>query len=87
MPGIVNLSFPCVESELLMVALPDVAFSTRSACMSARVESPCVLRAPGLDDDSTHGSGRFSFGRFTTTGEIDYAAERVRTGIAEFRSL
>ena len=70
-----------------MVALPDVAFSTGSACMSARVEPSYVLRALDLDDDSAHGSLRFSFGRFTTAQEIDYAAERIRDAVAELRSL
>ncbi len=86
-PGIVNVRFACVESESLMVALPDVAFSTGSACMSARVEPSYVLRALGLDDDSAHGSVRFSFGRFTTVQEIDYAVERIREAVAELRSL
>ena len=86
-PGIVNLSFPCVESESLMVALPGLAFSTGSACMSARVEPSYVLQALGLDDDSAHSSVRFSFGRFTTTSEIDYAAERIRAAVVELRSL
>ncbi len=86
-PGIVNLGFACVESESLIVALPDIGFSTGSACMSARVEPSYVLRALGLDDDSAHGSVRFSFGRFTTVHEIDYAVERIRGAVAELRSL
>ena len=86
-PGIVNLSFPCVESESLIVALPDIGFSTGSACTSERVEPSHVLRALGLDDDSAHRSVRFSFGRFTTPHEVDYAAERTRDAVAELRSL
>lgn len=86
-PGIVNLSFPCVESESLIVALPDIGFSTGSACTSARVEPSHVLRGLGLDDDSAHSSVRFSFGRFTTPHEVDYAAERIRDAVAELRSL
>ena len=86
-PGIINLRFACVESESLMVALPDIAFSTGSACLSARVEPSYVLRALGLDDDSAHGSLCFSFGRFTTAQEIDCAAERIRDAVAELRSL
>lgn len=85
--GIVNLRFASVESESLMVALPDVAFSTGSACMSARIEPSYVLRALGLDDDSAHGSLRFSFGRFTTAKQIDHAAARLRDAVAELRSL
>ena len=86
-PGIVNLRFAGVESESLMVALPDVAFSTGSACMSARIEPSYVLRALGLDDDAAHGSLRFSVGRFTTAQEIDHAAERLRDAVVELRSL
>jgi len=47
--GIVNLRFAGVESESPVVALPDVAIATGSACMSARVEPSYVLRALGLD--------------------------------------
>ena len=86
-PGIVNLSFACVESESLMVALPDVAFSTGSACMSARIEPSYVLRALGLHNDSAHSSLRFSFGRFTTATEIDRAIQQIRSAVTELRSL
>ena len=86
-PGIVNLGFPGVESESLMVALPDLAFSTGSACTAAQIEPSHVLRGLGLDDDSAHSSVRFSFGRFTTAREIDYAADRIRDAVAERRAL
>ena len=86
-PGILNLSFACVESESLMVALPDIAFSTGSACTSARLEPSYVLRALGLDDDSAHSSLRFSFGRFTTTTEIDCAVRGIHHAVTELRSL
>ena len=86
-PGIINLSFAGVESESLMMALPDIAFSTGSACMSSRIEPSYVLRALGLDDDSAHSSLRFSIGRFTIEEEIDYAAQQIREGVAELRSL
>ena len=84
---VVNLRFACVESESLMTALPDLSFSTGSACTSARVEPSHVLRALGLDDEAAHGSLRFSFGRFTTAGEVDYAARRVREAVAELRAI
>ena len=86
-PGIVNLGFPGVESESLIVALPDIGFSTGSACTSARIEPSHVLRALGLDDDSAHSSVRFSFGRFMTLEEVDHAAERIRGAVVELRSL
>ena len=86
-PGIVNLRFHCVESEALVTALPDIALSTGSACTSARIEPSHVLLALGLGADSAHGSVRFSFGRFTTADEIDYAARRIREAVAELRQL
>ena len=86
-PGIVNLSFRGVESESLITALPDIAFSTGSACTSARVEPSHVLRALGLDDDSAHSAVRFSVGRFTTLREVDGAAQRIRGAVAELRAL
>ena len=70
-----------------MTALPDLAFSTGSACTSARIEPSHVLRAIGLDDEAAHGSLRFSFGRFTTAGEVDYAARRVCEAVAGLRAL
>ena len=85
--GIVNLSFRFVESESLIVALPDIGFSTGSACTSAQVEPSHVLRGLGLDDDSAHSSVRLSFGRFTTAREVDYAVKRIRGAVAELRKL
>ena len=35
LPGISNLGFPGVDSESLLMALPDIAMSTGSACNSA----------------------------------------------------
>ena len=49
-PGIINVSFACVESESLIVMLDDIAVSTGSACTSASVEPSHVLTALGLDD-------------------------------------
>ena len=46
-----------------------------------------MLQALGLDDDPAHSSVRFSFGRFTSAHEVDYAAERIREAVAELRSL
>ncbi|MXX63226.1 MAG: aminotransferase class V-fold PLP-dependent enzyme [Holophagales bacterium] len=87
-PGIVNVSFACVDSEALMMALrEDVAISSGSACTSARVESSHVLRALGVSDDAASSSVRFSLGRFTTEREVDRAAERVAEAVQTLRHL
>ncbi|MEW6072806.1 MAG: IscS subfamily cysteine desulfurase [Planctomycetota bacterium] len=77
LPGCLNLSFPYVEGESLLMGISDIAVSSGSACTSASLEPSHVLRAMGLGDDLAHSSIRFGIGRFTTVEEIDYAATRV----------
>ncbi len=77
LPGNLNVSFPGVDAEALIQAVPDVAVSTGSACTSASVEPSYVLRAMGVADDLARGSIRFGLGRFTTESELDYACDRL----------
>ena len=86
-PDIVNVCFPFVEAESLIMMLKDVAVSTGSACTSASIEPSHVLMGLGLDEDSAHSSLRFSIGRFTTTKEIDYVASQVAQAVSELRKL
>ncbi|MCY4176940.1 MAG: IscS subfamily cysteine desulfurase [Endozoicomonadaceae bacterium] len=85
--GILNISFNFVEGESLMMALKDLALSSGSACTSASLEPSYVLRALGRDDELAHSSLRFSFGRFTTEEEIDYAAAQVCKAVDKLREL
>jgi len=86
-PNILNLSFNYVEGESLMMSLKDVAVSSGSACTSASLEPSYVLRALGRNDELAHSSLRFSFGRFTTEEEVDYAAAQVRKAVDKLREL
>ena len=82
-----NVSFNFVEGESLMMALKDLAVSSGSACTSASLEPSYVLRALGLNDEMAHSSIRFSFGRFTTVEEVDYATSIIKDNISKLREM
>src|SRR5574344_1611629 len=86
-PHNLNLSFNYVEGESLIMALKDLAVSSGSACTSASLEPSYVLRALGRNDELAHSSIRFTFGRFTTEEEVDYAAAKVLEAVSKLREL
>jgi len=86
-PHNINVSFAFVEGESLIMSLKDLAVSSGSACTSASLEPSYVLRALGLSDELAHSSLRFSFGRFTTNEEVDYAIDQVHHAVGKLREL
>jgi cysteine desulfurase len=86
-PGNLNISFAFVEGESLLMSLKDLAVSSGSACTSASLEPSYVLRALGLNDELAHSSIRFSFGRFTTEEEVDYAVAQIADAVGKLREL
>ena len=86
-PGSLNVSFNYVEGESLLMALPNIAVSSGSACTSASLEPSYVLRALGLNDELAHSSIRFTFGRFTTEQQVDQAAQELRAAVDKLRDL
>ena len=87
LPGNLNVSLAFVEGESLIMSLKDLAVSSGSACTSASLEPSYVLRALGLNDELAHSSLRFSFGRFTTAEEVEYAIKQVRAAVEKLREL
>lgn len=83
--GNLNLSFADVDGEQLLMALRDLAISTGSACTSASLEPSFVLKAIGVQDELAHSALRFSFGRFTTPEEVDFAIEKVLVTVRHLR--
>lgn len=86
-PGIINLSFAGVDAESLMLGLRDLAISSGSACASATIEPSFVLKGIGLGDDQAHRALRFSFGRFSTPEEADFAATQIVDVVTRLRSV
>jgi cysteine desulfurase len=83
--GNLNISFADVDGEQLLMALRDLAVSTGSACTSASLEPSYVLKAIGVPDELAHSALRFSFGRFTTVEEVDFAIEKVLVAVRHLR--
>ena len=86
-PHILNVSFEGVDGEALLYELRSLAVSAGSACAAGHGEPSYVLRALGRDDALAQASLRFSFGRPTTTADVDAAAARVRAAVLRLREL
>lgn len=78
--GILNLSFPGKDGQILLSALPGLAISSGSACTSASMSPSHVLTSMGLSDDDALASLRFSFGRFTSEDDV-YSAAKMLSGV------
>ena len=70
-----NVTFPKVEGQSLMLACPELAVSSGSACTSSEPLPSHVLMAIGLSVDQARSSLRFGLGRFTTESEIRTSAK------------
>ena len=81
-----NVSFEGVDGDALLVALPELAISTGSACNSHGGGGSHVLKAIGLGPDLLQSATRFGLGRFTTEEEIDYAAGRLIEVVLKLRA-
>lgn len=75
---VLNCSFPANNKAgmlLFTLDLKGVACSGGSACSSGAVQTSHVLQ--GIQSDATRPNVRFSFSRFTTIEEIDFAVEQI----------
>lgn len=78
-PQIVNLSFPGLDSEAVILALRNIAaVSNGSACTSSRYEPSHVLTAMGLDDDRRRGAIRLSWSHDTPLPAASAMAGAIR---------
>lgn len=85
-PGIVNLAFPAIEAETLMMALPDLAVSTGSACNAASIDPSYVLVALGLSREVALSSVRFSFGRYLTLEQATLAGQQLNQALERLKN-
>ena len=79
MDHVLNLAFPGLDSEALMVGLKDlIAISNGSACTSSSYTPSHVLQAMGLDDDRANGCVRISWCHLTPAVDWDAVATRIQ---------
>lgn len=86
-PGILNAGVADIEGESLLLALEPVCVATGSACNSRKQEPSYVLRALGRSDAEAQGAIRFSFGRMTSSEDIDFAVQRYRDAVSKLRRI
>lgn len=75
----INLSFPAVDSEAVMLCVKDLAaFSNGSACTSSSYEASHVLKAMHLSQDTIDGACRFSWCHSSTEPDWLQVAARIK---------
>jgi len=78
MGHVVNLAFPGLDSEALIVALKDlIAISNGSACTSSSYTPSHVLKAMGMSDDEANQCVRISWCHMTPDVDWSAVVERI----------
>lgn len=88
LPNTLNMAFPGVDGEALLVALDleRIACSLGSTCASGSAEPAPALVAMGRPDDVLRSSVRFSVGLENTATEIDQAVETIAAVVRRLRT-
>ncbi|MCM1569301.1 MAG: cysteine desulfurase NifS [Roseburia sp.] len=89
LPGNVNVSFPGIEGEslLIMLDMEGICASSGSACTSGATEPSHVLTAIGLEPEEARGSLRLTLSRENTREEMDRTVEVIKGIVERLRSL
>ncbi len=87
LPNTLNISFPGVDGEALLIALDleGIACSLGSTCASGSAEPAPILVAMGLTPDLYRSAIRFSLSVLNTEDEIEDAAQRISAVVARLR--
>jgi cysteine desulfurase len=87
LPHTVNVSFPGVRADALLMALDlaGVACATGSACSSGSLLPSPVLQAMGVPDDVLRSAMRFSLGFQLRHDDVDEAARRIADVVRRLR--
>jgi cysteine desulfurase len=88
LPGNVNVSFPGLSGEALIIALDQagICASSGSACSSGSIEPSHVLTALGASKEVTRSAVRLTVGRDNSWDEIQAAAAIILNTVHRLRS-
>ncbi|MBD5500573.1 MAG: cysteine desulfurase NifS [Lachnospiraceae bacterium] len=80
LPGNVNVSFPSVEGEALLILLDmeGICASSGSACTQGLPDPSHVLLAMGVSRQRAKGSLRLTLSSDNTREEIDYTVDKIK---------
>ena len=89
LPNNINVSFLDVEGEAVLLYLDNegISISTGSACTSTTLDPSHVILALGVPYEYAHGSIRFTLGRKTTKGDLDYVLDVLPRVIERLREI
>lgn len=80
LPNNVNLSFPGINGETLLILLDQngICASSGSACSSGSLDPSHVLTAIGLSDQKAGSSLRFTLSEQNTRDDVDYTIDIIK---------
>ena len=82
LPNTVNGRFPGVRGSALLAAVPELAFTTGSACHAGQETPSAVLLAMGIPPAEALGAIRLSLGRSTTAADVEHVADLLLAAAA-----
>jgi cysteine desulfurase len=86
-PGILNLRFSGIDSESIVMALPDLAIGTGAACSQTGTALSHVIKAMTGSNTAAQEALRISFDRTTTQNDINEAASQFVDAISSIKRL
>jgi cysteine desulfurase len=89
LPNTINVAFPGVDGEDLLLALDleGISASSGSACTAGSLEPSHVVLAMGYEHDDARRSVRFSFGPTTSVESLEQAARKIGDVATRLSSL
>jgi cysteine desulfurase len=87
--GNLNVMFDRIEGEAVLIdlSLRGVCVSTGSACSAQNLKTSSVIRALGIEEKYLNSNIRFSFGKYNTKREADYALNCLKKTVARLRKF